>query len=261
MSARRVGTHRAVSEHRDKDEARRLFSGPGSIAGTPPPDSSYRCSAVASHTGERCKKWAQYGSKYCRTHGGWRAKRKAESIAQQSMTQMPSFFRNVLSKTLQEKLDECTDRPVHERLDFTEHLGMMQVTALDAAKMYDAVCIAPLPEDKKLEIKLQAGAMLRQVLKEIIDVGEQMQRIEQSAKDKVSVQNIVLIVSQITRIAYRVMGDGAEAQEFERLVREEVRLPEEGKNGTFITPDRDVLDMDDSIPLIEGPKRPEEEAA
>jgi hypothetical protein len=174
------------------------------------------------------------GSRFCTSHGG-RLKRKPVRI-----TNLPKFYSVHLSKTLQEAVEEALDSAPEDQLNLYEELAVMRASAADICKMYDAC-----PNDKT---RMAAGGLLRDTMQEVARLCESAARVRASANDKLSIHNLSVVIAQVVRCAWEVFGDDEErAQQFEDLIREKVRMPEETR-GTSITPDQDVMDMDASVP-------------
>ena len=253
-------------------------SGDRQIAGPPPTDHPRRCQHIyvtGVRIGRRCKRWALKGATKCPRHHGRQEQRsitKHHGIAypkRQFGKGIHVFYAKVLGKTLQDKLKEIVESPNHEQMNLREEIALAKISAADTVQLYDGVCALyeTAPPEKRAtlgEAKLQTGAVMRSVLGDVVDMCDKVTRVELAMKDKVTVQNIVIIVNQITKIAFDVFGvDNIEAcYEFERRIKDQVRLPSDGPEGTTITPDQDVLEMDDTIParpLLAGEANPSDE--
>lgn len=239
-------------------------------SGFPPERHPRRCQWIYGSgykVGTRCQWWALKGVIYCRQHGGRKlqaaAGLKVKSADPRHASQLGTslhgvhvFYSKVLGKTLHDKLKEIVESPGHEQFNLREEIALTKISAGDTVQLYDGVCtLLEVEGDEKkrqalAEAKLITGAQMRGVLGEVIDMCDKAARVEAAGKDKVTVQNIVIIVNQIVRVAYETFGINNLdlCYEFERRIKEQVRLPNEGPEGTTITPDQDVLDMDDTIP-------------
>lgn len=173
---------------------------------------------------------------------------------------MPRFYSKVLTKTLAAFVEEACDSPIADQTQVIEELALMRHGTSQVVALYDAV-VGKLEEERdpaKAAKLREAAAMIatqmKEDLKEVAKVCETAARIEAMAKDKVSVHSISHVVNQMVRLMHTVCGEEnvAIAEEFERRVREEVKLPSTGPEGTNITPDMDVLEMDDLVPRAPG---------
>jgi hypothetical protein len=128
-------------------------------------------------------------------------------------------------------------------LSLLEELSLMRVLAGDTVALYDAAV-----GTEKTELVANAGMLLRDALRQVADMCEKAARVDALAKDKISIHHLSFVVNQIVRIAAEVFGDDTtRAAQFEQLIRERVRLPSI-QQGTLLTPDADVVDMDSTIP-------------
>lgn len=171
------------------------------------------------------------------------------------------FYRQYLSKTLSDKLAECLSHDESEQTALLEDLALMRQTVVDIAQLYDVAHVAYEDaqtkeiRDKALEMKVTAGQLLRDAIGEVADIADKVEkhraiRMEQTG---VSVHAIAYIAKQCAQLAYRLCGDDLMlAQEFEKGIRA-IRLPNSPAElaGTLITPDQDVLAMDDTVPAEE----------
>ena len=216
----------------------------GSFCGPAPPDHPRRCQGMGRHSGVRCKNWADTGSKFCRFHGGRLGKRHTR------VDKLTHYYSKHLTHTLQEVVEETLTQSIQEQLDLTEELAVIRGTVQDVCKLYD---MSPEPggSNDQNSSRLQAGALLRATLREVISSCEAAARVAAISRERISVHNLSIVLNQVVRCAWQVFGDDHDkAKEFERLIKATVRLPDE-VHGTVITPDEDVAAMDDSIPKVE----------
>lgn len=203
---------------------------PNQCFGEPP--EIYQCNAIRRN-GKRCRKWRLRGQRCCQFHGGRRGRTQLKS--------MPGFYRDVLSKTLDDVIQAAMEQNPSEQVSLLEELALMRLTAREAVALYSAAQAS----DQKTK-DMAAGVMV-DALKNVQSIAESAARINAASKEQLSATSLKVVVHQITRIAYEVIGDTQLAEEFERRIRDKVRLPDETK-GTLLTPDQDVQEMDDSVP-------------
>lgn len=157
---------------------------------------------------------------------------------------MPLFYSKYLTNSIADVVAEQMGSDPRETLNLFEELALMRLASGDAVALWTA---AQTSDDPKT--RYAAGCIMADALKNVSTLCQQAASIESQGKDKFSVHTLRSIVNQIVRIAYRVFDeDLAKAQAFEALINEEIRLPSTGDEGTNITPDMDVLDMDESVP-------------
>ena len=174
------------------------------------------------------------GREFCRTHGG----RYRKSVR---VKHLPTIYSKFLRDSLAELIETQLGASSEKQLAVHEELAVMRATAVDTCKLYDASSSA------QASTRLAAGDMLRSTMAEIIKAVEAAVRIQTASKETLSVHNLSFVIDQMVRIAHEVFGsDHAKAREFERLVRETLKV--DSGAGTRITPDQDVLEMDASVP-------------
>lgn len=207
----------------------------GSFCGSAPPNHPRRCQGMGRHSGVRCKNWADTGSKFCRFHGGHLGKRHAR------VDKLPQMYSKHLTHTLQKVVEETLTQSIQDQLDLTEELAVIRGTVIDVCKLFDLT-------EEGGDARLTAGALLRATLREVVSSCEAAARVAAISRDRISVHNLSNVLNQVVRCAWQVFGDDHDkAREFEKLIKTTVRLPDEVL-GTSITPEQDVLEMDDSIP-------------
>lgn len=221
-------------------EAERSWRGAGGrFVGLVPEE--YQCIRIRRN-GRRCRKARIKGATCCKYHGG---KWQSWPSTVVKLYRLPMFYSKVLGPTLKSYVEQCLDLEPHEQFDLVEEVMIMKGMMSQSIAMYEAACALP-DGPKKLAVVVMAGDSVKQGLKDVADMAHKAAQIRASMKDKVSVHNIQYVINQIIRIAHESMPEGAEA--FESLVRSHVKLPTAGVQGTTITPDQDVLDMDSTIP-------------
>lgn len=193
----------------------------------------------------RCGKWAVKKSDYCATHGGQREANSPDKIVR--VGHLPRFYSNKLKGTLRDVVEEALNAPVAEQISVLEELAVSRASASMVVDMLQQAI-----DQRNGEAMVKAGLLVRETMEKVARLADIAARIE-SAGPQVGVHTMHLIVNQIVRIAYEVFGEQQSlAEEFERKVRSDVKLPSFGEvEGTSITPDQDVQEMDASIPLLE----------
>jgi len=156
------------------------------------------------------------------------------------------FYAKDLSTTIAQAVEEHLQTDPSEQLALFEELALMRHTASSALKLYSAAMTT-----NDLQTQATAAELVRHVLGEVARMCEAASRVQAAGKDKFSIHNLAYVVTRITKIAYKVFGDDEEgmqkARQFEELIRNEVKLARDVE-GTTITPDADVVEMDETIP-------------
>jgi len=207
---------------------------PNQARGIPPEE--FQCKAICRRTGLRCKKWRLVDATTCEFHGGRQGQKRTR------LADVKPFYRNVLSKTLQDTLEDALDEDSSEQVSLLTELALMRMTCLESVKLFSA----SQEQGVNDKTKDKASQLMVMALKNVQSLAESAIRIQTQAKDSVSIGSLKVVVHQITRIIYEMVPDEDIAMEIERRIKERVKLPDQG--GTVLTPDQDVNEMDDSIP-------------
>lgn len=221
-----------------------------------PPDEK-RCTKIVRFSGERCRLRrarrpdGSY-SEYCRAHGGRTDRRHTAQVLQAPVRLLPMIYQKYMTRTLSDAIREATNVSPAEQLRLFEELALIRESIGPSIQIYGAAREASLkePENEKLrEAALAAGQLLRDQLAEVVKTCDVAARIDAAAKDKVSVHTLHHFVNQLVVCAHKVFGDDPRVAELDQTLRETVRIPGVNENeGTSITPDQDVLEMDATIP-------------
>ena len=212
--------------------------------GGPPDGHERQCQAKSRHTGKRCKRWALIGARTCQFHGGRTAQNRVVPT-----DHLPMFYAKVLNKTITEIVEQQLESDPAEQVGVFEELALVRVHAQQAVALYNA---ATEGDEVKSETVMAAGSLMVDVLQTVADFAKTASTISSQQAGKFSIHNLRHVINQIVRIAYDVFGEKYDvlAKEFERQVRERIRMPNE-VDGTHLTPDLDVTEMDDMIPAAE----------
>jgi len=202
-------------------------------------DHPRRCQArLKRKGGKQCGQWALEGVNYCKFHGGRLSQKKLRGEVR--ISHLPKFYRNTLSKTLSQAVDEMLGVAPEDQLSLFEELAIMRTMAGDAIKLYTLA-------EQKGKKTIEAAELMRSALKDVVSVCESAARVSAMGKDKISIHDIQHIVNQIVRVAYSTLAE-KDARKFERAIKTQVKLPVKDNQGTELTPDKDVLEMDGTIP-------------
>lgn len=224
---------------------------PYHLNGTPPEDHPRRCQHKAKGTGERCKKWALRDARFCRSHRGrydQRLQREGESNVDPRM-----FYKRHLRQTMRDALQEALDQDPSEQIQLYEELALCRMSAGQAVALWDAATAAyeAADEERKgkfLDATLMAGDVMRSALREVRDTAEKISTMQVRTKGYISVHDLQHWVNSLVVCVYRACGDNEDiAIAIEQNIRTLIKLPDTSL-GTTITPDQDVLAMDDTVP-------------
>lgn len=206
------------------------------ICGGPPEGHSRQCKARSSHSGVRCKQWALKTKDYCRFHGG----RKGRRIGL-----MPTKYSKVLSKTLQEKVQEFATAPHEEQVGLYEELALIRVAAESAVQLAGVAIEKGDDATKAMGVELMQTALSH--VKEFVLATAKIDAMNQ---ERVTVAQLSLFVTQIIRcIHFACEGDVGMATRIEEYIQDNVVLPAPDAlglemDGTVVTPSMLAEQMD-----------------
>jgi pterin-4a-carbinolamine dehydratase len=224
-------------------------------------DHPHRCISRARRTGERCKRFALVGAKKCHKHGG---RRELDGGSLVRIDHLPRFYRDKLSKTLAEAVEQQTACAPHEQLALFEELAVLRVMAGDAMQLWSVAKELVARENTSANqlILVEAEKCVREAFAEVQRTAEGGARIMSMCKDKLTPHNLQATVNQLVRIMHeKAKGNPTLelfAEDYERAVAATVRVVDIAR-GTDHTPDMIVAEMDDTIPGHEGDVDAEEE--
>lgn len=176
---------------------------------------------------------------------------------------MPHFYRNVLTRTLQDVVDESLRQSNSEQLQLYEELALLRHNASAAIRDYgtasDLLDSALQSDDPSLrehaqELFREAANEMRARLKDVSEMAAQIATIEAKSANTITVFTLHGVVRQVVYCLYETLGpeNMALAQEFEKMVKSDIVLPAAEVTGTTLTPDHDVSEMDNTIPSEES---------
>ena len=167
----------------------------------------------------------------------------------------------VLSRTLQDRLDRYADVE-SQQISLREELGLHRAAAQDAIDTFgqaldlrEAYRKSPTKSDelsRRLEDAVTSTASsMRDVLRSVQACAVDAARVEIVSKGHFTLPAVRAIISQVARLMHEVCGEEHVdlAVELERRLMSDIRVAVI-EEGTLLTPDMDVSDMDSMVPLI-----------
>lgn len=154
------------------------------------------------------------------------------------------MYSKYLGTALADKIKEAQEGPLD---DLREEFGAIRVCALQAAQMYEVVTHPDAKADEAT--KCGAAAIMREAMMSVIEAAERISRVQQ--KGAIDPQVLNLVVTQMITLAHGTFGGVAPVALIQQFADEikAIRMPRTGEDGTLITPDQDVIDMDSTIPM------------
>jgi len=222
-----------------------------------------RCQAKLKG-GRKCGNWALKGIDYCKFHGGAavKAAREKLSVTQPRPKDMARlrFYSKRLGPKLEEFVAQCVEQPETEQLQLFEELALMRALAGEAIQLFSAASEIPETNPKRHDLILNAGMVMQTALEQVRIMAKTAAEISAAGKDKFSVHALHDVKMQLLRIVDVAFGHDEEGlKRFADLVETQLRLPKVGVEGTTITPDMDVTQMDELIPYVEPEQQTEDE--
>lgn len=206
-----------------------------------------RCEAMVtvSLTGRRCKYDAEPDSDPPRCMGHmWNEERRGARGVYMSRYYLKTL-RPALAKKLEDALDEVKGM---DQLDVGAELELMRVTARDAVEQYAAA--VDLPGDKGLEARVLVGELLNKRLQEVADMVEKTARVQDLRTQLQGAFAVVMsaVISSVAHAMWETFGDDYRVANCVALIESKLQVKNIGSDGTELTPDRDVTEMDDTVP-------------
>lgn len=196
---------------------------------------------------EPCGMHAVAGSIYCKRCGG--------NLGAEKQLQMSKIkiYRTSLGPTLAAFVEDVLSLPENEQLRLNEEVAVVRGRLDEAFKLRLMAYSLPAENVQRQGIIANAEAMVTECLNQVRIFCKDMAQINSMSKDKFSASAIQDVMGQFTRLIDLTFADCPEQlAKFRVLVESEIRLPQMNANGTLLTPDMDVTDMDSTIPLVEG---------
>jgi hypothetical protein len=206
-----------------------------------------RCKDMCRYTGAPCRRLAMRGQDYCVSH--MRRRRRVSQTGIKYVTGDYMVYRKYLSKTLQQRLDECEEDAAN-LTSLRDELTLARCTVVEVVKLYD---LAMGKDSVSSDTKLLIGQQLRNAMMDVATLAEKAEKIEQGTKDKVSLRVVRSFLEQVLRAVTAacqelIPGGDAEAiaSKISEFVNNSVRFPAaEGGQGGPVRPPSDVAaDMD-----------------
>lgn len=206
------------------------------------PNHPNRCKGRCRRNGQRCRNFALSGYTLCRYHGGINQQRQ---IRKPRLNTLAKRYK-ILAGALASYVEQCIDEPPHEQLALWEEISLTKHVADQAVQLYQSAL-----QSKNAEMISLTGALMKDALKDVGDLCKRAAEIQQVTKDNISVHHIGFIVSQITRILAKRLGDNPVVDLIIGDIQKDVKIPGQ-VDGTTLTPSADVTVMDATIPTQES---------
>src|SRR5262249_51777928 len=123
---------------------------------------------------------------------------------------MPPIYRHYLRKTLSHAVSELCAMPPNESLQVFEELALMRDAAGQAVALYGVardIANAKPDDIQARRNAVEAAAIMREALMQVVKVVDRAASINSQAKDKVSVYMLQHFVDQIVIHAHECFGD------------------------------------------------------
>lgn len=181
-----------------------------------------------------------------------------------------SFYARVLGPKLKAVLEECAAE--YKRHNIDEEILITKAVSRDALIVLDSLHELPdtaLPRETRAKLLTEAGSIVNQTMEQATRLVERSAKIHALTADKISPTVVDDMVQQMCRFVYLAFEakhnsghpdftDFDEAvnkilmeriSKFDKMISDDLQLPSLKALGTTITPDQQVLAMDDTVPL------------
>lgn len=162
-------------------------------------------------------------------------------------------------------MQELAGQTPAQLLDLSAELKLAKATMDDVESLYDLTKAAYELADPESEAKgkllqqcISVGALVREVAEEVGGVAGRAAGAMMAARHFVGVQNIAMLVAQMTYIVSDEVRDPDTVRRIAERLSEVQIENNNGPQGTAITPDVEARLMDDTVPRI---AREDEDAA
>jgi len=118
---------------------------------------------------------------------------------------MHGYYSQNLGPTLAAKIEELANRPHEKQIQLYEEIAVARLAALEAIKLASPVLEGR--EGVTDTLRAMTQELLRAALGQVQNLVEAAARIEKMSEDKISLTVVNLIVTQMTRAVYDVLGD------------------------------------------------------
>lgn len=159
------------------------------------------------------------------------------------------FYTKRMGPKLAAFVEECIAQPESDQYNLSQELAIARDLMGEALELYEKAKLLPDSNPHKGSRIATAGALMASAMKEVRETCRVGSEAFNNAKDKYSVHTLVDVVSQIKKMIRNCFDhDQSGLQRFDQMLNDRLRLPKIGSDGTTITPDSDVMQMDDSVP-------------
>lgn len=159
------------------------------------------------------------------------------------------YYQGRMGPKLSEFVEQCISQPESDQYDLSQELAIARDLTGEAIELYEKAKLLPDNNPHKGQRLATAGALMASAMKEVRETCRIGSEAFNNAKDKYSVHTLVDVVSQIKKMIRACFDyDQSGLQRFDQMLNDRLRLPKIGADGTTITPDSDVMQMDDSVP-------------
>jgi len=159
------------------------------------------------------------------------------------------FYGKRLAPKMKAVIEELLDNPESETLRLDEELAIVRDIAGDAVALLSAAKELPDDNPKKTELRAAASAIAMDAMHQVRTFTHTAAAINSVSKDKFSVHALQDVVQQITKMVYLCFDHDKDGLAlFDQMLTDQLRLPKIGVDGTNLTPDMDVTEMDSTIP-------------
>ena len=189
------------------------------------------------------------------------------------INKLPGVYSNYLKSSVLERFRACGRLSKAELFSNREELQLAKTAEQDVIALYHHIQEVTQKELDQLETldggevererviqdvlqkRVAAGGIMMEVLHRVVDLSGKIQAIENGKQNAVSTQDFENIVNKFVGDVYTVLGsDESMLPKIKELAKRmrATKIANGAPQGTTITPDQDVIEMDATIPKLAG---------
>jgi len=181
----------------------------------------------------------------------WESRKKCGNDPHNQDMARLRFYKERMGPKLNAFVEDCIAQSESDQFNLCEELAVQRDLLGEAIELYEKVKKLPDTNPNKANSLASVASILATATKEVRETCRVGAEVFNQSRDKLSVHALVEVVAQIKR-CIRLCFDHDEygLQRLDDMLSAQLRLPKIGTDGTTITPDQDVLQMDATVPSI-----------
>jgi len=165
---------------------------------------------------------------------------------------MPKLYGKVLNETLKDSVAAQIGVDPREQCSLFEELALLREHAAQTVKLWSGLQDMGASPDQIIA----AGEVMASTMAEVAKLAQSAHNITQGGKDQFSIHDLQFVIQSVIKVIFTVCEERVDgqnyrfiAEEIEQMIRDSIVMPSNETQGTTLTPDQDVAEMDASVPL------------